>query len=154
MPSDCVSAKVSYVPDAPTPEEFEATELARPAGRLEYELIDETHAGTLEGGEDPRAWDRASIRLKTHPLHAFSGISSADFLILPAEYRLKLVGDCAVFAVAMAGLCFFPLWIADVLMNGAMGNVFWAAIVTVGAISGVALFFLAPVGDRKYMERL
>ena len=142
------------MPDAPTPEGFEVAGLARPVERPEFERIDETHAGTLDTGNDPRGWDRASVRLKTHPLHAFSGVSSADFLIVPAEYRLKLVGDCVVFAVAMAGLCFFPLWIADVLMDGAMGNAFWAAIATVGAISGIALFFLAPVGDRKYMEKL
>jgi len=142
------------VPDAPTPEGFEVTELARPVGCPEFERIDETHAGTLDTGSDPRGWDRASIRLKTHPLHPFSGISSADFLIGPAESRLKLVGDCVIFAVAMAGLCFFPLWIANVLMNGAMGNAFWVAMGTVGATSGIALFFLAPVGDRKYMEKL
>lgn len=142
------------MPDAPTPEAFEVTELARPVGRPEFERIDETHAGTLDSGNDPRGWDRASIRLNTHPLHPFSGISSEDFLITPAEYRLKLVGDCVVVAVAMAGLCFFPLWIANVLMGGSMGNWFWAAMAAVGATSGIALFFLAPVSDRKYMEKL
>jgi hypothetical protein len=141
------------VPDAPTPEAFEVTELAQ-VGRPEFERIDETHAGTLDTGNDPRDWDRASIRLKTHPLHPFSGISPADFLIVPAQSRLKLVGDCVFVVVAMAGLCFFPLWIADVLMAGAMGNWFWVAIASVGAISGIALFFLAPVADRKYMEKL
>jgi hypothetical protein len=62
-----------------------------------------------ESGQDPRGWDRASIRLRTHPLHPMPDVSSSDFLLAYRPDPLKLAGDCAVVGGACAILVYFPL---------------------------------------------
>lgn len=133
------------MPDAQTEETLRSRELASPSR--------DSLGGKLEG-EDRKVWDRASIALRSHPLHPFPRVSQADFLLPSGDYRLKLAGDCLVFGVCMALLAFFPLWVMDVFADGAWANWVWGSMTTIGFVSAVLLFVAAPRRDRKYLEKL
>jgi hypothetical protein len=98
----------------------------------------------FDPGDDPKGWDRASLRLNTHPLHPTPRLSQADFLLPRATDLAKLVGDALVLGTVMAVLCYFPLLIVNIMVEGNM-NWVWATMAVVGGgtaglvlISGLA----------------
>lgn len=105
-------------------------------------------------GEDPKGWDRASIAMNTHPLHRFPRVTQADLLVPPAGDRLRLLGDSAVFGACVALLCFFPLWVANVLALGALGNWVWGTMLAAGVVGAVWLFLAAARGEREFQKFL
>lgn len=105
-------------------------------------------------GSDPKGWDRASIMLKTHPLHRFPTISQVDLLLPSAADRLRLLGDSLVFGLCVALLCFFPLWMANVLAVGALGNWVWYTMVIAGAAGALFVYVLSARREREFQEFL
>jgi hypothetical protein len=108
----------------------------------------------FERSEDPKGWDRASIRFRSHPLHPFPKVTQADFILPPAGDRLRLLGDAAIFGACVALLCFFPLWVANVLAVGALGNWVWGAMGVCGVLGAVFLFFASGRAEREFQKFL
>jgi hypothetical protein len=108
----------------------------------------------FDRAEDPKGWDRASIRVNTHPLHRLPRVTQADLLLPRHADRLRLAGDAIVFGACLGLLCFFPLWIADVMADGRIANWVWGTMLTVGVL-GAVLLFVASAGrsDADYLER-
>jgi hypothetical protein len=129
--------------DAPTPEERESRSLP---GRLDVPAT-----GFLDPGDDPKGWDRASIKLNTHPVHPMPRVTQAD-LVLPSGDRLKLFGDSALFGACVAGLCYFPLFIANVLIKADLTRWLWWALLGIGVAAGTLLFTYAWATERKFRE--
>jgi hypothetical protein len=108
----------------------------------------------LSREDDPKGWDRTSIATNSHPLHPWPRVTQADLILPSGDHLLKLAGDCVVFGTCMALLAFFPLWMMDVMANGAWANWVWGSMAAVAVVSGVTLFIAAPRSDRRYLEKL
>jgi hypothetical protein len=108
----------------------------------------------FERREDPKGWDRASITVKTHPLHPFPRVTQADFIVPSASDWLRLVGDCLVFGACVGLISFFPLWIADVMASGRLANWVWGTMAVIGALGAVFLFVVASRNERAYFDPL
>jgi hypothetical protein len=106
----------------------------------------------FERGDDPKGWDRASIAVKTHPLHPFPRVTQADFILPSASDWLRLLGDCLVFGACLGLIMFFPLWIADVMTNDRLANWTWGTMTVVGVLGAVFLFIAASRNKRVYFE--
>jgi hypothetical protein len=120
----------------------------------EREPLDQTIFEVFDKGEEPKTWDRASIKANTHPLHPFPKTKREDLTLPKRTDRWKLVGDCAVFGVAVLGLCAFPAYMASFFFEGS-SLWLWLACFVVGVLSAVWLYTRASaVTDREYIESL
>ena len=54
----------------------------------------------------PKGWNRASLEMKTHPLHPAPKVKQRDLLLPMYADRLVLLGACLV-----CGICFSVLWV-------------------------------------------
>ncbi len=109
----------------------------------------------FERRDDPKGWDRASIRFRSHPLHPFPRVTQADFIVPSAADRMRLLGDAAVFGACLALLSFFPLWVVDVLANGRLVNWVWGTMLVVGLVGAVFLYvYASSKSDAEYLESL
>jgi hypothetical protein len=139
--------------------------MPEPASRQQEELQEflRTNAGPpgagdlnalTDSGEDPKGWDRASVALNTHPLHRFPRVSQKDFILPPAGDRLRLLGDAAVFGACMALLCFFPLWVANVLTVGGLDGWIWQVMLFTGVGSALFLFVQATRAEHAFQREI
>ena len=96
----------------------------------------------FDAGEDPKGWDRASLRLNTHPLHAAPRLSQVDFLLPRTADTLRLVGDSVLLGGALAVLCYFPLLIVSVMVPH-FQNWVWATMAVVGCATALLTFVSA-----------
>ena len=116
----------------PTPEEKRENEV----GRLPHaDRLDEPIRDVMESGEEPKSWDRASIKLFTHPLHPRPRLTSDDLVFPRHADRLRALGDAAIFAACVIGLAFFPLYIAYILVPG-LSHWYWTVAPGAGIAGG------------------
>ena len=102
----------------------------------------------FEPGDDPKGWDRASLRLNTHPLHPVKRLTQADFMLPKSGNLLRLAGDSIVFGCALAALCYFPLMLISMMVASDLTTFIYAA--HAAAAGGGALFVLV---SSWYFER-
>jgi hypothetical protein len=96
----------------------------------------------FDPGDDPKGWDRASLRLNTHPLHPVKRLTQADFVLPKPGNVLRLLGDSVLFGCALAGLCYFPLMLISMMVENDISNWIWIALAT-AAGGGAALVVVA-----------
>ena len=106
-----------------------------------------------EAGEDPRGWDRASIRLRTHPLHPSPDVSPSDFLLAYRPDPLRLAGDCLVVGAAGAILVYFPLLMISFTMTVDLGTWILATMIAVGLVSSAYVAWSARSPDTRDLDR-
>jgi len=105
-----------------------------------------------QAGNEPKGWDRASIRLRTHPQHLFPKLSSKDFLLPERSDLLRLAGDCVVVGAAFAGLAFFPLLLVAFATPSDVPG-FWWLLGGIGLVGGVYVFCRGWSPDRRNLDR-
>jgi hypothetical protein len=102
----------------------------------------------FEPGDDPKGWDRASLRLNTHPLHPRRRLEQKDFVLPKGGDTLKTLGDALVFGGVLAALSYFPLWMADILVASNITD--WiVGVMAAVALGGMSLVFLAAWAERQ-----
>jgi len=111
-------------------------------------------AGFMEGGEDPKGWDRASITLKTHPLHPFPDVSQADLLLPSAANKLRLVADCITLGGAIALICYFPLMLVGFMTTSDITAWILGTMLAAGLGSAVLIFIIALADEREFRASL
>jgi len=103
-------------------------------------------------GDDPKGWDRASIRRRVHPNHPFPKVSQEDFLLPNRQDVFRLAGDCVVVGLAFAALAFFPvLMVAFTKTHGTPW--FWWAVGGVGLAGAVYVFWRSWFPDERDSDR-
>jgi hypothetical protein len=118
------------------------------------ERIDKPLLEVFDRGDEPDTWDRASIKANTHPLHPTPRVTQDDLLLPRRADRVKLVGDCVLFGLALLGLCAFPVYVASIVVDG-FSPWLWFTCVGVGALGAVWLYARASaITDREYLESL
>ena len=101
----------------------------------------------FEEPSEPKAWDRASITLNTHPLHRGPRMGPDDLRLPRRTSRLRLAGDSFAIAILICLACTFPLWIAGVIFDSDLHWV-WAGVGVIALVCGV-LLFARGVGDEE-----
>jgi len=135
----------------PTPEEERARELGNPAPP--QARLDEPVRDVMESGEEPKSWDRASIKLFTHPLHPRPRLTQEDLLLPQHGDRLRALGDAAVFAACVIGLCFFPLYIAYIIFPG-LSHWYWTGALGAGILAGAWGYArMASMSPEDYLDK-
>ncbi len=135
----------------PTPEQERASDHANP--RPPSERVDELVLPAMEPGDDPKGWDRASIKLFTHPLHPRPRLTQEDLVIPQHTDRLRALGDAALFGACIIGLAFFPLYIAYIVFPG-LSHWYWSAALAAGLVGGFWMFVrMTSISPEEYLER-
>jgi hypothetical protein len=120
----------------------------------EDERSDPPVAGFMEIGDDPKGWDRASISMKTHPLHSFPNVSQADLLLPSAANKVRLVADCAAFGAAFALLVYFPLMMIGFMSTSDQTSLVLGTMLTAGFGSAILVFIVAVADERAFRAEL
>jgi hypothetical protein len=105
----------------------------------------------FDPGDDPKGWDRASLRLNTHPLHPVKRLTQADFVLPKASTTLRLLGDSVAFGCALAGLAYFPLMLISMLIRSDISNWIWGTLATTAA-GGAALVLISSLLLERHAE--
>jgi hypothetical protein len=100
----------------------------------------------FEPRNEPKAWDRASITINTHPLHREPRLGPEDLRLPRRSSRMKLAGDAVAITVLICLAFMFPIWIAGVLINSDL-RWGWAAAAVIAVVCG-ALVFSRGVSDE------
>ena len=114
------------------------------------ERADPPVAGFMELGDEPKGWDRASISMKTHPLHAFPDVSQADFILPSAANKLRLVADCLAMGVAFALLIYFPLMMIGFMSTSDQTGLILGTMLTAGLGTAILVFLVAIADERAF----
>ena len=108
----------------------------------------------LFGAEDDRkGWGRASIRLRTHPLHRMPRITQTDLLLPNGQNPLRLAGDCLVVGVAVGLLAFFPLLMVALAVTVDLRLWIVIAMGATGLAAALYVFFRAWSPDTRDLDR-
>ena len=108
----------------------------------------------FEPGDDPKGWDRASIKLWSNAAERRRTQLSQEDLRIPQTDRLRALGDALAFGLCVTvGLVFFPLYIASIVAPSLSGW-FWLLGVGAGIVAG-AWAFVRMVSTRpeEYLDR-
>ena len=105
-----------------------------------------------DSGNEPRGWDRASIRLRTHPNHEFPTLVSTDLLLPTRQDPLRFAGDCVVVGVAFALLAFFPLLLVALATPHQLGSWFWWAMIATGGVGAFHVFWCGRSLDTRDLD--
>ena len=122
--------------------------LARPRVTTDEDAARQPLRKLFDPAEDPKGWDRASIRVNTHPLHPRKRITQEDLVLPRGGDVLKVLGDAVVFGCVLAALSYFPLWMADILVSANLDGWIYGTMATVAA-AGMMLVFLAAWAERR-----
>jgi hypothetical protein len=106
----------------------------------------------MKRGED--GWDRASITLKTHPLHPFPDVKPGDLIKPTAANKVRLVVDCLIVGVALALLSYFPLLMIAFTRDDDLSSWIYGTMVTIGSVSALLLFSVAVIEERRFRASL
>ena len=135
----------------PTPEEERESEVGSPAPPPDR--LDEPAVGAMDPGNEPKTWDRASIKLFTHPLHPRPRLTGEDLLFPKHADRLRALGDATVFAACVIGLAFFPLYIAYIVVPG-LSHWYWTSALGAGILGGAwAYVRMASMSPEDYLDK-
>jgi hypothetical protein len=105
----------------------------------------------FDPGDDPKGWDRASLRLNTHPLHPKRRLTQADFVLPKPGTVLRAAGDSILFGCALAGVCYFPLMMISMMVRSDITTWIYAALATCAAAGAALVLFSAWVyGQSEY----
>jgi len=113
--------------------------------------------GPLErifGAEDDRkGWGRATIRLRTHPLHPMPRVTQADLLLPNGQNPLRLAGDCLVVGALFEVLAYFPLLL--VALTTTVDLRIWIAVAmgAAGLAAAAYVFCRAWSPDTRDLDR-
>jgi hypothetical protein len=121
--------------------------LTRPRVHTEEDPARQPLRKLFEPGDDPKGWDRASLRLNTHPLHPRRRLRQDDFVLPRGGDLLKTLGDACVFGGVLAALSYCPLWIADVMTSSNLKDWIFGTMAAV-ALVGMSLVFAASWAER------
>jgi hypothetical protein len=102
----------------------------------------------FDAADDPKGWDRASLRLNTHPLHPVRRLTQSDFLLPRASTALRLVGDSVVLGGSLALLFYFPLLLVSFMVTADISAWLYGAMGTIAA-AGAALVVASAWADRN-----
>jgi hypothetical protein len=116
-----------------------------------WDVSDKAEALTRKG-DDPKGWDRASIRLRTHPNHPFPNLSQKDLLLPQRSDVLRLVGDAVVVGAAVACLAFFPLLMVAFTRSQSL-TWFWWAVGAAGLLGAVYVGWREWSPDMRELDR-
>jgi hypothetical protein len=99
-----------------------------------------------------KGWDRASLEMKTHPLHPFPDVTRRDLLIPSSLDRLALFAACLV-----CGICLSVFWIylpAFLITPfvGRLGGWFWGAMVVTALAAALVLYAFGRVDEVRAAE--
>jgi hypothetical protein len=118
------------------------------------ERADPPVAGFMELGDEPKGWDRASISMKTHPLHAFPNVSQADFILPSAANKVRLVADCLTMGAAFALLIYFPLMMIGFMSTSDQTGWILGTMLTAGLGTAILVFIVALADERAFRAEL
>ena len=102
----------------------------------------------FDPGDDPKGWDRASLRLNTHPLHPVRRLTQSDFLLPRAGSLLKVLADGALLGTCLALLCYFPLLLVSFMVTADISTWLYGTMATV-AVGGLGLVLVSAWADRN-----
>jgi hypothetical protein len=103
-------------------------------------------------GDDPKGWDRASIRRRVHPNHPFPRLTQKDLLLPERSDLLRLAGDAVVVGVAFSGLVFFPLLMVAFTQSHDPPW-FWWAVLAAGVLGAVYVLWRGWSDDLRKLDR-
>jgi hypothetical protein len=133
----------------PSPQDEEQFDLlTRPRIHTDEDPARQPLRKMFEPGDDPKGWDRASLRLNTHPLHPRRRLQQSDFVLPRGGDALKTLGDALVFGGVLAALSYCPLWMADVMVSSDLKDWIVGTMVAV-ALAGMSLVFMAAWAARR-----
>ena len=104
----------------------------------------------MEGGEDPKGWDRASVSFKSHPLHPMPRVKREDLIIPTAPRPLRRLLDCAVVGISLALLCYFPLLMVAYMSTSDMSTWIYGTMIAVASLTTVWVFTLTVLDERRF----
>ena len=110
--------------------------------------------GFMEGGEDPKGWDRASVSFKSHPLHPMPRVTQEDLIMPTAARPLRRLLDCVVVGISLALLCYFPLLLIAYMSTGDISTWIYGTMITVASVTTVWVFTLTVLGERRFRAEL
>lgn len=122
--------------------------LARPRVTTDEDAARQPLRKLFEPGDDPKGWDRASLRLNTHPLHPRRRLTQEDFVLPHGGDAMKVLGDALAFGAVLAALSYFPLWMADILVRSNLSAWIYGTMAVVAAAGITVVFFAAWVERR------
>ena len=102
---------------------------------------------------DPKGWGRASIKLRTHPLHPAPRVTQSDLLLPERQDALRLAGDCLVIGALFSLLAFFPLELVALAMTTDLRAWMGGAMGAVGFLAAVYVFLRARSPDTRDLDR-
>jgi hypothetical protein len=108
----------------------------------------------METGQDPKGWDRASIALKTHPLHPFPRVTQEDFILPRALNKVKLVADALAIGASMAALAYFPLMLVGFMSTRDMTELIVGTLMTVALGTAALVCAYAIMDERAFRAEL
>jgi hypothetical protein len=99
-----------------------------------------------------KGWNRASIVMKTHPLHPFPDVTRRDLLIPTSVDRVVLLGACLV-----CGICLSVFWVylPAFLITPFVGQLdgwLWATMAVVALASTFVLYALGRSHEEEAAE--
>ena len=121
--------------------------LVRPSADSDEDPARQPLRKMFEPGDDPKWWNRASLRLNTHPLHPRRRLEQKDFVLPRGGDRLKTLGDALVFGGVLAALSYCPLWIADGMVAANLKDWIYGTMASV-ALAGMSLVYAASWAER------
>jgi len=108
----------------------------------------------MDGGDDPKGWDRASIQYKSHPLHPMPRVKQEDLIMPTAARPLRRLLDCAVVGISLALLCYFPLLMIAYMSTSDMSTLIYGTMITVASVTTVWVFTLTVLDERRFRAEL
>jgi hypothetical protein len=116
-----------------------------------WDVSDKAEALTRKG-DDPKGWDRASIRLRVHPNHPFPRLSQKDLLLPQRSDVLRLAGDAVLVGAAVACLAFFPLLMVAFTQSQSPPW-FWWAVGAAGLLGAAYVAWREWSPDLRELDR-
>jgi hypothetical protein len=110
--------------------------------------------GFMQQGEDPKGWDRASITLKTHPLHPMPNVTPQDLILPNALNKTRLVLDCLAIGGATAALVYFPLMLIGFMSTSDQSSLIFWSLAIAFAVTAVYVFVVAILDERAFRAEL
>jgi hypothetical protein len=114
-------------------------------------LADKPVGKLFEPPEDRKGWDRASITLNTHPLHAAPRVGPEDLKLPRRTSRIRLAGDAVAISFLICLAFTFPLWVLGVIFDSDMRWV-WVGVAGFAVLCGVLLFARGVADEARPAE--